>query len=237
MKRKTAFLCAVVFAVFTFGLAACGGKKDNSGQGAGASGTQTESGAQESGVPESSAPAQSTPAQESTAAQGSTPAQDGGAADGDAAEGWSEEMSALREAVVAELGDEYWPETAMPADYIETYYGLSSDMYEDYMGEMPLMSTKVDTLLIVKAREGQAEAVEEALKAYQKDQAENSLQYPMNMAKVQAAKVERIGNYVCYALLGGDITPYEEQGDEAIIRYCQEQNDRAIETISANIGQ
>lgn len=138
----------------------------------------------------------------------------------------------LKAAVVAELGDDYWPEAEIPADALEMGYGLTSDMYEEYVGDMPMMSAKVDTMIIVKAKEGKADAVEEALTAYHKALKEDTMQYPMNIGKIQASKVERIGNYVCFVLLGGDVTSVEEQGEEAVIKYCQEQNDRAIKAIS-----
>lgn len=152
-------------------------------------------------------------------------------------EGFSEEMTALREAVVNELGEDYWPNSQIPAEALESVYGLKPDMYVDYMGEMPMMSTQVDTLLIVKAAEGQADAVEAALRAYRTDLVENSVQYPMNLGKVQGSMVERLGDYVCLLVLGGDVFEVADQGDEAVIKRCQEHNQRAIDAIKAQIGQ
>ncbi|MCM1112349.1 MAG: DUF4358 domain-containing protein [Muribaculum sp.] len=149
--------------------------------------------------------------------------------------GWSEEMTALKQAVAAELGDDYWPEMQMPAEYLEMTYGLSPELYEDYMGEMPLMSTHVDTLLIVKAAEGQADAVEEALKVYRTDLVENGRQYPMNVGRVLASRVERIGDYVCFLLLGGEAADVDEDDQEALIVHCQEQNQRAVDAIKEQI--
>lgn len=149
---------------------------------------------------------------------------------------WSEEMAGLRESVVTELGTDYWPAMAIPAEILEANFGLTSDMYADYMGEMPMMSAHVDTLLIVKAAEGQEEAVEQALQAYRDAQVENSMQYPMNLGKVQASVVERMDGYVVFALLGGDTMGVAEQGDEAIIKQCQEHNERALNVIAEKLG-
>ena len=43
--------------------------------------------------------------------------------------------------------------------------------------------------------------------------------------------MEVFDNYVCFVLLGGDTTSVDEQGEEAVITYCQEQNEKAIDAI------
>lgn len=210
IRKWTLYLC---IAALAFGCCACGSRgKDLSTQ----PGTSEQSGAQEG-----------------SAAQGSS---ETGEWSDDIEEGWSDEMTALRQAVVEELGDNYWPNMQMPAEYLEMTYGLSPDLYEDYMGEMPLMSAHVDTLLIVKAAEGQADAVEEALQAYRTDLVENGRQYPMNVGRVLASSVERIDDYVCFVLLGGDTTDAEEGGDEAVIAHCQSINQRAIDAIKNSVN-
>lgn len=220
MKKWIVLACA---GLLVSGLAACGdgGKSDNG----------TESG--ESVMQESTGVAES-PVLEETG--------EAGAASGEAGMdenlgGWSREMQALRDAVVEELGEDYWPNMEIPAEALEMNFGLTADMYEDYMGEMPMMSTHVDTLLIVKAKEGQADMVEETLEAYRTDLVENSLQYPMNMGKVQAAMVGREGDYVSFVLLGGDLAAVEEEGDEAVIAYCKEQNQRVMDIIAQNTAR
>lgn len=149
---------------------------------------------------------------------------------------WSEEMAGLRGAVVEELGDNYWPDMHIPAEILEANYGLTSDMYVDYMGEMPAMSAHVDTLLIVKASEGQEDAVEQALQNYRDVLVEDTMQYPANLGKIQAAQVARIDNYVCFVLLGGDTMTAAEQGDEAVISQCQEENQKVIDIITEKLA-
>lgn len=211
MKKWMIYLCLAVLAL---GTSACG-KKDNS------DGSSAEMSSEESTVAE-------VQPQEST---------DQGEQPNDVAGEWSDEMMALRNAVVEELGEDYWPEMSMPADVLEMQFGLTSDMYTDYMGEMPMMSTKVDTLLIVKAAEGKADAVEEALQNYRTDQIENSFQYPMNVGKVQGSMVEVMGDYICFVQLGGDTMDYEDGGDEAILLHCQTQNQRALDVIRDQLDQ
>lgn len=209
MKKFAVLLC---MGSLMLGMTACGNQADKESQ----SGTQTESSATESSVPESSSG-------EST---GSSVAGN----DTDVMSGWSEEMQAVKDAVVEQLGDDYWPDSAMNGDMLESFFGVTADMYDDFMAEMPMISVNVDTLVVVKAKDGQADAVETALKEYQQQMVENTMQYPMNLPKIQASKVEKIGNYVCYVQLGADAS---EESDEAAIKQCQEANDKAIEAIKS----
>lgn len=223
MKKWMLYLCVGVLSI---GMTACGNKKDDAG-------TATDSSAQEDSV-----------MQDGAGTDAVSDGENGNLSDGKESEpgmesetGWSEEMSTLRAAVVEELGEDYWPDTQLPKEMLEMTYGLTSDMYEDYMGESPMISVNVDTLLIVKAAEGQAEAVEEALQNYRTDLVENSMQYPMNVPKVQGSIVERIDDYVCFVLLGADIEAAAEQGDEAAIAYSRKQNQRAIDAIKNSLNQ
>lgn len=142
----------------------------------------------------------------------------------------SEEMSAIRQAVVDVMGDNYWPDTQFPPEYLEGY-GLTSDMYTDFFGESPMIGANVDTLIVIKASEGQADAVEEVLNSYRETLVNDTMQYPMNLGKIQASRIEVIGDYVCFTQLGGDVMGLMDTSNEEAIQYCQEQNELALEAI------
>lgn len=146
-------------------------------------------------------------------------------------------MEDLKNAVVEVLGENYWPDTAITAEMLKDMYGISEDMYDEFLGETPMISTNVDTLLIIKAKDDQIQAVTDALNAYRDNQIENSLQYPMNIGKVQASRIETFGNYVCFVQLGADTMDLAEQGDEAVIEYCQQENERALDAIEKTLVQ
>jgi len=150
-------------------------------------------------------------------------------------ESWSEEMAGIKAAVQDALGDEYWPDMALDSEMLQAIFNISPEMYEDYMAEMPMISNNVDTLVIVKAKEDQADAVEAALTAYRDVLVNDSLQYPMNVGKVQASSVERIGNYVLFVQLGGDTMGVLDDGDDAVVTKCQEANALVISTIRQKI--
>ncbi len=151
----------------------------------------------------------------------------------DISNGWSGDMQTVKQAIVDTLGDNYWPNTPIIPEMLEGTYGISADMYEDYLAESPMISANVDTLILVKAKEDTVGKVEEALTAYRENLVNDTMQYPMNLGKIQASRIERIGNYVCFVQLGGDINM--DASDEEIIAECQEQNELAIAVIEQNV--
>lgn len=223
MKRKVvnrilAAVCAGAMAIVMIG---CGGteEKENSR--------------------ESSVSSESTSSQESIGESSMESSTGESSAAGEAEElsGWSEEMESIKAAVTTALGENYWPDTAVQPDVLETLFGITAEMYEDYLAEMPMISTNVDTLVIVKPKQGQAEAVEAALTAYRESKVNSTMQYPMNIGKIQASRVERIGDYVCFVQLGADTMEAAEESDEAVIAMCQEANELVIGIITEKVQQ
>ena len=137
----------------------------------------------------------------------------------------------LQAAVAAEFGDNYWPNMDIPEEYLSETFGISADLYEEYVAQMPMISTNVDTLIIVKAKEGSEQAVEDAMNAYYKVNTENAMQYPMNLGKVQAAQIKTFGRYVGCVQLGADVMTQMEEGDAAVIAHCEQENARALDVI------
>lgn len=151
-------------------------------------------------------------------------------------DGISEQMSAIRQAVVDVLGDNYWPNTQIPPEYLESY-GLTSDMYVDFWGEMPMISVNIDTLIVIQANEGKIDAVEEVLNSYRDTLVNDTMQYPKNVGIIQASRIEIVGDYACFVQLGADTTEAMDAGDEAVISHCQELNETALEAIERVIQQ
>ncbi len=148
------------------------------------------------------------------------------------------ELKNIRLAVVEVLGENYWPNTEITPEYLEDF-GLTDDMYEDFYGEMPMISTNVDTLIVVHAKEDRVTEVEEVLNNYRDNLINDTMQYPMNVGKIQASRIETFGNYVCFVQLGADTTEMygEDSDEEAVIKHCQEQNELAIEAIGKILGR
>lgn len=151
----------------------------------------------------------------------------------------------LEEAVASALGDNYYPQENMPS--VEDL-GITSDMYTDFVYSVPMISVNVDTLIIVKAAEGKADDVKAALDAYRDMNINNSMQYPMNISKVQNSVVEQFGDYVAFIQLGGSTgndasyDAYEKDNtlsDDALAAIEAEaitqQNELAVSVIEAEL--
>jgi len=207
----------LLLAAMTLSVAACGGKKDKEQDATQPSSSVVESSVEES-TEESSVEESTEENQDAAVTEGVTP-------------------QALKDAVVAALGENYWPATEIPAEILEANYGVTPDMYDAYVGELPMMMTNVDTLIIVQAKDGQVEAVETALNAYRDMMVNDTMQYPMNLGKIQASRVDVIGNFVCFIQLGADVMDALEQGDEAVIVKCQEANQTAYDAMKAVVEQ
>ena len=106
-------------------------------------------------------------------------------------------------------------------------------MCEDFLGEMPMMPTNVDTFVVVRAKNDKVADVEAALNSYRDMLVADTMQYPMNLGKIQASSVQTIGNYVFFIQLGGDVMDAAEEGDEAVIAHCQKENNKALDAIKS----
>lgn len=139
----------------------------------------------------------------------------------------------LVSAAAEALGENYWPNMDIDAEALDLLYGVKADMYEEFSGQAPMISVNVDALVVIKAKEGQEAAVEEALNAYREYNINDALQYPMNIPKVQASIVKTMGRYVFFVQLGADTSAAQEEGDEAVIKLCQEANEAALQAMEA----
>ena len=203
-KNKILTVCSLL-AVSVVLLTACG-KKNNGNTGENTESTTPQTSSQ-AGNNTGNTPAESTePAQESS-------------------------LMYLRDAVAEALGEDYWPDSVMEPEYVQDLYGLKPDMYEDIFVETPMIGTNVDTLIIVQAKKDRVEDVEKALNTYREGEINNTMQYPMNIGKVQASRIETIDNYVLFIQLGGSSVDAEEEGEEKVMELSREQNEKALEAI------
>lgn len=203
MKKRIGLL---VTGMLLFSLAACGKNTAGNQQNAGQTG-------------------------QSTTEEGTGNTQTNTPADNETNYGVGVTMSDIRQALVDTFGENYWPSAEIPEDMLQDICGITSDMYEEYFAEMPMISTNVDTVIIVKAKADQVAAVEEALNAYRDTLVNDTMQYPMNVGKIQASRIETFGQYVCFVQLGADTMAAAENGEEAVIEKCQQDNELALEII------
>lgn len=175
--------------------------------------------------PAASSPAVSSPAAGSKpAAQSSAPSSNAG------------RLNDVTDAVKKAYGENYLPSMDLTADDLSSRFGLNSDDYAAAYGQVAMISTQVDTFVAVEAKDGKADAVASALNSYRDDLVNNSMQYPMNIPKVNASRVYQKGNYVFFLMLGA-AAPNDVMDDEAAsLTFYQQQNDIAVKAIDGVLG-
>lgn len=175
--------------------------------------------------PAVSAPAASSPAAESKpVAQSSAPSSNAG------------RLNDVTDAVKKAYGENYLPSMDLTADDLSSRFGLNSGDYAAAYGQVAMISTQVDTFVAVEAKDGKADAVASALNSYRDDLVNNSMQYPMNIPKVNASRVYQKGNYVFFLMLGA-AAPNDVMDDEAAsLTFYQQQNDIAVKAIDGVLG-
>ena len=137
----------------------------------------------------------------------------------------------ILDAIKAAYGDDYAPNTEIPEELLKDMYGLDPDSYTEAVGEMPMISTNVDTVIIVKAASGKAGDVQAALNAYRDYLINESLQYPMNVAKVNATKVVANGDYVAFLLLGA-MDDRDDASDSERAEFAEEQVKKGVDAFN-----
>lgn len=144
-------------------------------------------------------------------------------------------LSQLKDSVKELMGDKYWPEVDLTKVELESKTGITEDMYVDFLAEKQLMDTHIDTMIIINAKEAHVGDVEAALERYRENVIEENRNYPQNLCKAEASRMETIENYVCFVQLGADTTIVADKGEDEIIAYCQEENERALYVLEKEI--
>lgn len=142
-----------------------------------------------------------------------------------------EELPTLRELEMEVrnlLGDNYWPEVNISEEELAAMTGITEDMYVDFLAQKQVLDSHIDTMIIIHAREDYIGAIEQALEEYRNRIIEENQEYPQNLGKAEASRMETINDYVCFVQLGADTTVVADQGQEAVVSYCLEENERAI---------
>ena len=141
-------------------------------------------------------------------------------------------ISEVHTAVKEAYGDTYYPNMDYDAEALESIFGVKADWCDEFVAQGPMISASVDTFIAIKAKADNVKDVQDALTSYRDYLINESMQYPMNKLKIEGSRVETVGNYVFFILLGDIPMEVEEQGDEAIIEKAKEQSQIAVDAIN-----
>ncbi len=144
-------------------------------------------------------------------------------------------MDELRNGVVNMLDGNYWPDALLSEEELAERTGISSNMYDNYLAEYQHTEAGIDMMILIEAKEDEIETVERYLNEYRELLLNIYENQPQNRAKVCASRIEIIDNYACYVQLGADISRLEPEGEDAMIAYCQQENERALHALEKKI--
>lgn len=137
-------------------------------------------------------------------------------------------LQEIADAVKEVYGENYLPSMEMTKEDLVTQSGVKAEDIEDFIAEIPMISTHVDTFYAIKAVEGKGEDVEKALNEYRDTLIDNSMNYPMNIEKVNATQVVRHGDYVFLVMLGAIDERRSRPAD-----FAKEEVQKGIDAINA----
>lgn len=143
----------------------------------------------------------------------------------------------LRGKVKDVLGEKYWPEIFLSEEGLEEETGITKDMYEEFLAEEQIIDANIDIMIIILAKEDYVSTIEQKLEDYRSMVIEQNQNYPQNLGKAKASRMETIDNYICFVQLGADTSAVANKGEDEIIAYCQEDNERAIDILEKTILQ
>lgn len=146
-------------------------------------------------------------------------------------------LSELHNLVKEGMGDNYWPEIPLSEDELAARTGITKDMYIEFLAEVQIMETNIDTMMIIRAKEDYVGAIEQAFEEYRNRTIEDNEQYPQNLCKAKASRMETVENYICFVQLGADTSIVADKGEKEMIAYCQEENERVIDILEKAILQ
>lgn len=146
-------------------------------------------------------------------------------------------LAQLREKVEGELGEKYWPEVLLSEEALEEKTGITKDMYEEFLAEEQIIDANIDIMIIIHAKEDYVGAIEQKLEDYRSRMIDENQKYPQNLGKAKASRMETIEDYICFVQLGADTSSVADKGEDEIVAYCQEDNERAIDILEKTILQ
>ena len=151
------------------------------------------------------------------------------AADDTAADSKSKE---ILNAIKAVYGEDYVPNMEIDSETLNMLLNITSDQYVSYAAEMPMISAHVDTVIIIEAADGQVDAIEEALNAYRQAKVDDTMQYPSNIARINASKVVKKDNFVAF-LMVGKINENMDATEAEAAEYEEAEVQKAVDAFNA----
>lgn len=148
----------------------------------------------------------------------------------------NEQLDTFHQKVKEMYGENYIPSMPYDAVMLEEVFGIKPEWYDAAIAEGPMMSAHVDKLIAIHATEGNFDNVKNALETYRETIVNDTMNYPMNLNRIQGSVVDTAGNYVIFAMVGYIDEMQYEQEDEMIAAY-EKENKKVIDTAKEVLGK
>lgn len=132
-------------------------------------------------------------------------------------------------------GDDYGPNTEITKDQLQEVYNIDMENVSYFVAEGPMMTNNTDMFIGLIANPGKIEDVKKDVLAYQQYLINDSFQYPMNMARVQASEVVIKDNVIFFVVLG-KMDDRNDVTEEQALEFAKEQVKIAIDVINGEFN-
>ena len=126
------------------------------------------------------------------------------------------------------FGDYYLPNQLLDQESFNLLVGLTSDMYDEFYADMPMIGAHADRLFIVKTQK--VDEVKAVFEAYKQSLIDDTMQYPMNVSKIAHSDIYVNGDFVMFFMLGG----YTDEMPEGVDTMSPEDAEKATEEFQTN---
>lgn len=148
----------------------------------------------------------------------------------------SGKLTSIHEAVKGAYGEAYIPSMAYDETQLQEIFGIDPSWVKEVVAEGPMISAHVDTFIGIEAVEGKAEDVEKALNAYRQGLVDDTMQYPMNIPKIQASSVERVDDYVFFMLLGDPDAAMDAADENESLEIFKKETQKGVDAVKEALG-
>ena len=137
----------------------------------------------------------------------------------------------ILESIREVYGEQYLCDTAIPEDILTGVFKINMDDVEQISTEMPVIGFHPDKVVIVKAKEGKVDLIEQGFMEAQTYYKNEAAMYPANIAKVNASQIIKQGDYIMFLLVGApdDGTLTEE---DALV-FAKDETQKAVDAVNA----
>lgn len=138
----------------------------------------------------------------------------------------------ILKAVQDAYGEDYLPDSDLDEEMLSQILGIDTTLMESFAAQMPVISTHPDRVVIAKAAKGKGDALEEELLRVRTALVEDQMIYPMNIAKTQACRVVRKGDYAALLLVGA-VDTREDASEEEQLSFAQDEVQKAVDAFES----